>query len=193
MEEIRALIDRYKAPITLVSVVLIFIALLVVMFSSSGSVKSSDPRDDYFFDLTSTASDPREALFRAPGTSLPPIPVPSGAKMPDGTEAGVLARIYACGECSKSSIFIAHVETFTPEARERRLNPNDQTFNDGSIPPEQIMFVQEKGRLLMTLEDRERGWVEFMSPEGQTILLSLNERCPKGDVRPCHPEDVEGE
>lgn len=58
-------------------------------------------------------------LFTGRLVDLPPIPAPSGLHLPDGSDAGVRAHVYACGSCANvSDHFVAYIETTTPPVRD---------------------------------------------------------------------------
>ena len=99
----------------------------------------------WFYDLNTGE------LFAARGDQRPPIAAPSGP-LPDGSPAGVAARVFACEDCGNPlDAQIAWLEMFPP---------GDELY---AMP-------------LMADRDR-REWVEVHSAEGMAIREAAMNRC----------------
>ncbi|MCE9591069.1 MAG: hypothetical protein K8S99_11150 [Planctomycetes bacterium] len=188
--EFRAWLDKNSAMVTIVAVMALLVSLVYIFMYSRGGEVTPGPRMQYFFDLGAKVNNPLDALFPALDSEVPPIRgAISGAKMPDGSEAGVGAQVFACGSCAdKSKLFIAYIEKYTPEARAKKLNPQHEEVGPSLGPDMGPNFLaMDQGHLVSTAEDRGAHWIEFMSPEGQRLRMMVNEKCPKGDLVRCMP------
>lgn len=198
--EFRAWINNNSPLVTLVSVVLLILAAAYVIFKPGAGAVAPQPRDRFYYDLGSDARDPIDRLFRSRDADVPPIPAPSGKKMPNGAEAGVIAEVFACGDCSdRSRIFIGWLETYTKEARDRLLSGATEEEAppaldpETGLPPAPDLIKESQGHLMGSVDEKgDTQWIAFLSPEGNLIKFKLEAQCPKGDRVRCQPDDVTG-
>lgn len=149
------------------------------------------PRPTVFIDLATGD------FFEAPQGAVPPMDAPSGAKLADGSPAGVRPVLYGCGGCDDPEArFIAWVETYTPEdAKYLRENRGpgrwqamrNQEADDGSYeepyePEKLVAPMPAPGSDLTTIY-----WSYASDPEGKELEKAALENCPEGVYsRPCY-------
>jgi hypothetical protein len=113
-------------------------------------------------------------LVAAKLKELPPVTLPSGHQ-------GVLAHVYACGDCAKSDErFIAYLERYTEQGK---ANLSQVGQPDQPINPTAGLEVA-----VAPQADEEPKWVSVMSGEARSITTAKNRRCPGGDVVACYPQ-----
>jgi hypothetical protein len=139
--------------IAVVAIVVTWVVILKPGASSAGG-------DVYFLDMNT-----RE-LYAETKQTLSPSTAPSGAP-------GVRAHVFACGECTADSRFVAFVERYTDEALAAK--------KDGSA----VMNPQLLTEGQQVSDDKAENWVPRMSPAGQQLMRSATHRCDKPIV--CTP------
>jgi len=132
---------------------LMFLLSLIALFlraqPTSTAARRPNLERSYYFDLQ------RGELFPS-STQDPPIPAPSGG-------AGVLAHVYACGNCDQESDrFIGYLTTFAS-----RPVP-------GSPQGDRIALAKPPYK-----------WLPISTPEADAIRQSVQQRCEQ--PQECHP------
>ena len=140
------------------------------------------PAHDWFYDLNSGQ------LFAGPIGAIPPIDAPSGPQ-PDGTPAGVRARVYSCHHCSPADRTIAWLETYTVEHRDILRGPQNLPKTPAEdkpyIPgPEHLELMAGGGLLVKRPGDKE--WIAHNTAEGRSLTVVPG--CPTGQApEECRP------
>lgn len=166
--KIREWLEEHMAFTTIAAVLVLGFSIVMLWSVLQGATVKPVVHGEYFYDLGSSSRDPLDRLFVARSDRQPPIESPSKVIMPDGTQAGVRAYVFTCGECSdRSTLFIGYLETVPPP-----------------IPGARI---PSSGRTVRTLDDSN--WSPVSTPQGQKTILSPQTRC-ESEVRlkACQPD-----
>lgn len=143
--------------------VVVLLALSVVIFSRSRPSKGGGDQR-WFYDLQAGK------LFAHSVRNLPPVTAPSGGE-------GVLAHVYACGECTEAQRTVVYLEKYTDAGKAWAIDtPTDQ---EGAI---------NTGHLIGLLSDTgEVTWVVAESRDGNAITERIGRLCPDQRPTPCRP------
>lgn len=138
--------------------------------------------DDWFYDLNTSQ------LFPGPRGAIPPIDAPSGP-LPDGSPAGVRARVFGCDGCSEDQRTIAWLETYPVEQRDQLTPPPPPPPSSGAGTQELMkpfMPTVQFEPLIKRVDDP--AWVSRAAPEGAELIASALPKCG-GDLAPqeCWP------
>jgi len=158
-----------EKPIVGVVIVIVVLGIVgYVMFSRSST--SVEPGSRFYYDVSSGEM----VTFKA-NEPLPPVTLPSGKE-------GVLAHVYACGDCS-SEQFVGYLQKFTDEYKQivtRVIDPSQST--DPVVRP-------MTGELVAANPDAggQPKWIEMNSEAGTQIIRAVRERCAQGQRRPENP------
>jgi len=125
----------------------------------------------FFYDLNT------KELFEGPADSPGPIDTPSGPCQ--GMPAGVRAHLFVCGSPEDSQPFIGFLSI--PESA---LGGGSSDAGAGQTP-------EEEGEMAMLIKrPGDSRWVHQDSPEGERIIQSVIQQCPRDTYpRPYRPGD----
>ena len=178
---LRSGVNQKSALVGLVAVLILVGSLFAIMWQLGGSRRGGNaPRNVFFMDVSNGE------LFPAPVNSIPPIDAPSGPGN------GVKAYVYTCGSCSKSEWFIAYVQKYTPEAREKLIELNRRMEQAASDPESAYMFEDQadiENEMLIAKADAQQ-WISGNSEQGAELIRSeIINKCPEGKrPKPCYPD-----
>jgi hypothetical protein len=189
-DSLRGWINQNSAVVTIGAVLLLIVALVVMMRQCGTPHYPGQIEQVWFYDLNT------KQLFAGKRDEIPPIETPSGPyALPDGTQipAGVRAYVFACGDCSdESKRFIAYVERFTPEVKEKLVAAR-KAMAEGKTPSEAPLdyLVEEQqaygGRLVRKVEGGD--WLSANSSEAADFTAGISARCKEGTpLKPCFPK-----
>ena len=168
------------------AVIVIVVAAFAIYRQARSSTPQRPPTHEWFYDLNTGK------IFSAPADQVPPIAAPSGATK-DGQPAGVRARVLSCGKCTESQQFVAYLETYTPEDRERLLrlqNPTIPTEKPAVIPEMQAAADPLAGGRSLVRRPTDSDWVSMQSREGAQIVREADQKCGAGKrSRMCLPQN----
>src|SRR5690606_38723283 len=115
--------------------------------------------------------------------AIPPMETPDGSTLPDGTPAGVLAHVFACGSCDDAEgRFVAFVERYPAEQKAALAN---QAPSARTMKPQftQVAAVPQGAR------PADLVWQPLTSEAGERVLKIASERCEGGiDAIECYPD-----
>jgi len=164
------------------ALVILFFSIWAIMCQLGGGRRNfTEVRNVYFFDVT------KNELFEAPATSIAPIDVPSGQKDANGEPAGVRANVFSCGSCSASNRFIAYLQKYSLEARDKMMQ-----FQGPEMTEEEQFAAMEEMALyeqqIFVADAEELKWHPIDSEEGMQIReKNFVNRCKDSRPRPCYP------
>lgn len=169
--KIREWMNNNPAIMTIGAVVLLIICLGVIVNQLRGPGTRARTIDVYYYDLNTGE------LFVTESDQIPPIDTDSGA------EAGVLAYVYSCTDCSdESSRKIGFLQKYSKEAKQMLVDA-------GGEPPDDPRFyevVEMNGQLVKRVEDQ--AWVPINSEQGYEMMEQSGVDCPEGQRPiPCYP------
>ncbi len=119
-------------------------------------------------------------LFPGPADQIAPIAAPSG---PDN---GVLAHVYACGNCNAETREIAYLETNTPHAKQV-LRTMPTPGPDVDVAP-YVIEAQQGRRIAKTPPPGQTPqWIAAMHPDADAIRHSVGGICADGRPVRCTP------
>lgn len=142
-------------PIVAVVVVLVLIgAAVVIAGRGSGDVPPPPVASGlYFFDLDTGET------FTAPVDAVPPIDAPSGAAR------GVLAHVFACGDCATAAHAVLYIETVDGD-------PALQTSRRVALPPK---------------PGEKPNWLQATSPQSAPVTSQFLTHCGGARAERCNP------
>ncbi len=175
----RQWVDRHTTSVTLMCVVVMVISLgwIVDQLRFFVHVTTAQPRV-WFYDLNT------QKLFITTATTIPPIETRSGPG-PDGTPAGVLAKVFSYSDCSDpSQQFIGWLEKRTPQVKEEMT----ETQTAGAQADTLITKRTYLDGLLVRPPDGF-DWVRADSAEGRRLMQKPRQNCPPGSIlNSCFPD-----
>ena len=178
-----------RVLIGVIAGVVLVVSVMAIFRQARGPSLPSLPTSEWYWDLNT------RQLFSAPLGQIPPITAPSGASK-DGSLAGVRAHVFGCGDCSEAKRFVAYLETYTPEVKQRLLEfrENSRSKERPRAGPElnmgDVMIDTNLRMGTATVVKRvdDPDCVPMKSEEGQRIVQEALRRCGGKDVaRPCSP------
>lgn len=158
--------DTIESNRVAAAVVAALVLAAAVMLMSRGKTPTG-PTHRWFYDLQANRLFPEKS-------ALPPITAPSGGQ-------GVLAHVFACGECTENNRQVAYLETYTENGLIHRNEDATGAINPGHL----VALPPSNGT--------QPRWVPSESSAGITITMnqsaSLRQQCPdpKG-FQPCLPK-----
>lgn len=148
-----------------VAVTLLVLAAVITVWSRSGAA----PRQRYFYNLQSGD------LVAHATAEAPPVTLRSGAQ-------GVLAHVFACGDCATNKPFIGFLAKYSDE---------DKRAMTVEIQEQDIRGPMQVPVLLIAREPPTPGgeleWVSMQSPHGMMIVDSARARCGATAPQECVP------
>lgn len=177
---------------TIVAVVIIAISWIFIYRYSSPPSYGPIP-DAYFYDMNTGE------LFTAPSDRNPPIETDSGPytgefcppklRESGGLPAGVIAHVFACGDCSEENRKIAYVEMYTPRLKQMLENRDELTEEERY----ELESSMEMHRLVMKpdeTDEQKKGWRPYAAPGVYEYIEAANKPCPDGEYPlMCFPGD----
>ncbi len=145
---VRKWINRNRRAVIIITnlSVIILIIIIISILRSNETVKESNPKLEWYYDLNTGE------LFTAKAGQIPPIPAPSGP-LPDGRQAGVKAYVFSyVAEPNDSERFIGFLETKDPNY-----------IDDGRSSPR-----YGEGMLIKRVKDKQ--WFPSISRQGRAIF-----------------------
>lgn len=175
---VRRWVNRHSSVVTVLSIVAMLVAFgWIVQESLSYWRRASPVPDVWYYDLNTGR------LFRGPGNALPPIDAPSGP-LPNGENAGVRAKVFACGDCEDpTNRFIGWIEKLTAEAK------HSMTYGQlGAWEGYSSSGAPYMKNLLVRAVDGDY-WYSATTQAGRELFQAPRKKCPAGVVvYPCFPE-----
>ena len=177
-----------NSPLVTIGAVLVLIVCLFVLLRQINPPVPPPITKAWFFDLETNK------LFIGPNAALPPIPTPSGKKDANGSDQGVRAIIFSCGQCSdESKRYIGYLETLTPEAKEQiqaMMDAASKVTPDGPPPPPPTQPMGDpmmNGRLIASPD--KGGWLTMDSPDAGKLIQESMSKCGEGKYpTQCFPD-----
>jgi hypothetical protein len=168
---------RGSKPILATVLVLILIGSTISLWRSCSRRSPPFRAGDWFYDLNT------QQLFAGPRGAVPPIDAPSGP-LPDGTPAGVRAKVFGCGGCAAEQRTIAWLETYTVPDRDLLRSPPPDPNKPETLKP--VMPTAPVTLLIKRVADP--AWVGQTSPAGAELMTASLPQCP-GELVPqeCWP------
>ncbi len=155
-----------RGPTIGVAVGLLILAAVITVWNGGGGSSNQQ----YYYNLQTGELVGRHTL------DVPPITLPSGAP-------GVLAHVYACGDCATNETFIGFLTTYSDEDKQvMSTEVTEQQVQQGplSVPtPLTARPPQEPGG--------EIQWFPMQSPQGMAIADAANQRCGGSNTTKCMP------
>ena len=155
-------------------VAMVAAVLVLSMAIATAAAWAPSPRHDdpilWYYDLGT------DELFQAVH-QVAPIDSPSGARK------GVLAHVFACGQCTEGEMYVGYLEKFSDEARALQSRLASQE------PPEdeqEVWQILLRGHLIRSVE--RDAWVTHDSNAGRAIRDRAKSRCPDNQIVACYPE-----
>jgi len=171
-----------RSMITAIAAVVVLVAALwsITCQLRGGRRAPAGSREVYYYDVNTNS------VFASDAASIPPIDAPSGKPGPDGVPAGVRAHIYSCGACNESDWFIAYLQRYTLEARQRILELRQQS-DTGEMAEDIYMEMSELEMSTLIADPDELNWVPIESEEADAIRSQLAGKCTGSRPKPCYP------
>lgn len=177
--KLREFMNNNPAIVTVGAVVVLVVALGILFSSMGGGGSGQTIRELYFYDLNTNE------LFVGDAQQYPPIEAPSGP-MDGGHNAGVRAVVFGCGDCSESNRYIAWLETYTMDVKQKLETPRQPGENYDPAMEADMMMMMEDGHLVRSPDGGD--WYPYNSPEAQQIFVAAQEKCQDGRPKQCLPE-----
>lgn len=166
-------LNNNSAMVTILAVVVLILSLGYIIIQNRPASYAPRIYDVYYYDLG------EKKLFVDKNNKFAPITAPSGENR------GARAYVYSCGECSdSSSLFIGHLEMFTPDAKKNLENP-PPIDADGNTP---YIDYYEEGRMVRA-EAENAKWLPANSNEAFQITEAVHTRCGGQPAKACNPGD----
>lgn len=164
--------EQNPGLVNAVAAALAVIALLVVAYNFGFLTKERNVADQplpklYYYDLN------KNELFTAED-ELSPIPAPSGPM--DGKPAGVLASVYACGDCANAS---ARKVAYLEKIDEEFLSKVDPSLRKGYYNGTSPATIQGIADATLVKTPDSKTWVARNSDEGRAITEANESNCPE--------------
>jgi len=159
-------VDKSQAIKVVVAGVVLLVAVVMIV-SRLGGPSAPKQVSRWFYDVGSGE------LYTEANQVLPPIARESGSQ-------GVLAHVFACGECTEANRKLAFIEMFTEEGKAYAINPPEDDMS-GVNPGRQVAWEPASGE--------QPQWVGAHTEFGQQIVMSiaqLRRQCQEG-FQPCTP------
>lgn len=156
---------EHNKPVTVGLAVAVIVVAVWLIASRGGAGKPAVAKERFYFDVGSGQ------LFTGPITAHIPI------KAPSGPNNGVMAHVFACGECSSDNRQTVYIETLSEQAVVSLASGNpDPTLMD-------------TGRLVATpsAAGEEPKWVPAASGEGFKITGAVQTLCGGDSPTICVP------
>ena len=185
--KIREFLNQNSSIGILAAVVLLVISLFIIYRELSGAGRPQPPQSKYFMDLNTGE------VFIGDFNALAPIETPSGPH--EGEPAGVVANIFACGECEKSyagmtvteieqtGAEVAYLTKFSMEGKQALERMRDEEFSPEEYPPEEELDYRE----LVADVNADRWFYMETDIEAQMLYEDMPV-CPEDKpLRQCYP------
>ena len=148
-----------------IAVALLVLAVAITVWSRGGP----GPGQRYYYDLQIGE------LIAHATQEVPPITLRSGTQ-------GVLAHVYACGDCATNETFIGFLTKYSDQ---------DKRAMAAEVQEEDIQGPMQVPVPLVAREPQSPGgeleWVSMQSPQGMTIVDSARHRCGNKAPQQCDP------
>ena len=184
---LRDTLNNNSSLVTIVSVVVLVVALGIIVWTSKGPSGGGRTVNVYFYDLNTNK------LFTTTNDQLAPIDAPSGPTAA-GNKAGVMAYVYACGQCGEydgmtveeveaTGAWISRLEMYTPET----IKAIEDAMKTSSNPDAAREEMGDTNSSLIK-RPKDSGWTPMDSPKGMAIMREQGTRtCPEGRPKFCLP------
>lgn len=185
--KIREILNQNSSIGILAAVVLLVISLFIIYRELSGGGGPQPPKNKYFLDLNSG-----EVLI-GDIKAIAPIETPTGPH--EGEPAGVMAHIFACGECEKSyagmtiteveqsGAEISYLTKFSLEGKQALERMRDEEFSPEEYAPDAALEYSEL--VANVYADR---WYSMESDMDAEMFYEDTPDCPEEKpLRQCYP------
>jgi hypothetical protein len=147
-------------------VVVVVVVLGIVAFNAARFSDHAEPGSRFYLNVDTGEIE----VFNAQ-SSLPPVKLPSGSN-------GVLAHVFACGDCDGGEQFVVFLEKYTDEYRQAATAEVSDNMAPITTPVvgHHVAILPEDGADIR--------WVEMTSAEGARVARHGIERCDNRSGRP---------
>jgi hypothetical protein len=178
---IRTWINNHSSIVTIITVLVLLVAIGVVIWDAGGVGGGRPGTPAYYYDLNTGE------IFVRSTPELAPIEAPSGPHQ--GESAGVLAVVYACGQCpadlegmtakelEQTNAYIGWLQRYTDKIKKARASGGSD--QDSRMPP------PVSSQRLMPVGGET--WVSGTSGQATTLQQNELQRCGDQEPQECTP------